>query len=579
MSIALKRGCVAHTTRRRRDASLREPHPTRDPSLKNSVPGKGELWWYPRVHMKKAGLACGHLIFFLVLVSGVLAEETYNHIASASYATTCVILDDDSLKCWGSPYLGGYLGGSPFDMGDNLPVVDLGTGRTVKGIFAGYYHVCAILDDDSVKCWGQGAGGATGYGTSTGNIGDGPGEMGDALPPVDLGTGRTAKTLSLGGWHSCAILDNDMVKCWGFGQYGQLGSGTADQGDDPGEMGDNLPYVDLGTDRTAKQLALGEQHSCALLDNDDVKCFGRNVGYPHAGTLGYGDSTTRGTSAATMGDNLPAVNFGAGRTAVQIAAGKHFTCAILDDGNVKCWGFNDVGQLGLGDTTTRSAPDDVVVNLGSGRTAKSIHAGNGAQACAILDDDGLKCWGYNDAYAAPGNEDYPLLGIGEMGNRGDGAGEMGDALPYVDLGTGRTAKDVACGAYTTCATLDDATVKCWGRNHEGQLGLGDYTSRGGNAGEMGDNLPTVNLGSGRTAKPVVVSSPATPAPAAPATPAPVTPAPTNSSTPSPSPSENTTAPPPPPSPPPNLIQDDDDRAPAPLDIFLLLTITYLNLLL
>jgi alpha-tubulin suppressor-like RCC1 family protein len=72
--------------------------------------------------------------------------------------------------------------------------------------------------------------------------------MGDDLPVVDLGTGRTAKMISAGGEHTCALLDDDSVKCWGRNQYGQLGLGdTSNRGDGPGEMGDNLPVVDLGT--------------------------------------------------------------------------------------------------------------------------------------------------------------------------------------------------------------------------------------------------------------------------------------------------------------------------------------------
>ena len=71
---------------------------------------------------------------------------------------------------------------------------------------------------------------------------------------------------------------------------------------------------------------------------------------------------------------------------------------------------------------------------------------------------------------------------------------MGDDLPAVDLGTGRTAKMVSAGGATTCAVLDDDSVKCWGRNDFGQLGIGDTDRRGDGSGEMGDDLPFVDLG-------------------------------------------------------------------------------------
>jgi alpha-tubulin suppressor-like RCC1 family protein len=78
-------------------------------------------------------------------------------------------------------------------------------------------------------------------------------------------------------------------------------------------------------------------------------------------------------------------------------------------------------------------------------------------------------------------------------NRGDAAGEMGDNLLAVGLGNGRTATSIRAGALHTCALLDDSSLKCWGRNDSGQLGLGDTNHRGDVAGEMGDNLPVVDV--------------------------------------------------------------------------------------
>jgi alpha-tubulin suppressor-like RCC1 family protein len=208
------------------------------------------------------------------------------------------------------------------------------------------------------------------------------------------------------------------------------------------------------------------------------------------GQLGLGDATLRGDSSGQMGDALPTVNLGTGRTALAVAAGEQHTCALLDDGSVKCWGYNSYGQLGQGDTVTRGISASTIgdqlppVALGTGRTAKSIAAGT-YLTCAILDDDSLKCWGYN--YQGG-------LGIGDTATRGDGANEMGNFLPAVSLGTGRTAKSVAIGSAHTCALLDNEVLKCWGSNSYGQLGLGVWgsgSSFGDGAGEMGDNLPYV----------------------------------------------------------------------------------------
>ncbi len=76
---------------------------------------------------------------------------------------------------------------------------------------------------------------------------------------------------------------------------------------------------------------------------------------------------------------------------------------------------------------------------------------------------------------------------------------MGDALPFVDLGSNRTVLSVAAGGERTCAILDDGSLKCWGGNAGGQLGLGDVAPRGLAPSQMGDLLPAVSLGTGRTA--------------------------------------------------------------------------------
>ena len=154
----------------------------------------------------------------------------------------------------------------------------------------------------------------------------------------------------------------------------------------------------------------GSAQSCFMLDNGSVKCWGKN----NLGQLGLGDTINRGDNSSEMGDNLTAIDLGNGRTATAIAAGNHHTCAILDNASIKCWGSNASGQLGLGNTS----------------------------------------------------------------NRGDNSSEMGDNLTAIDLGNGRTAKAIATGDSHTCAILDNASIKCWGSNASGQLGLGDDDNRG-----------------------------------------------------------------------------------------------------
>ncbi|MEC9361237.1 MAG: hypothetical protein VX985_05315, partial [SAR324 cluster bacterium] len=280
--------------------------------------------------------------------------------------------------------------------------------------------------------------------------------------------------------HTCAILDNDSVKCWGGNASGQLGLGdTNSRGDSSGEMGDNLPAVDLGTGRTAKVIAVGYQHTCAILDNESVKCWGFN----EEGQLGLGDMNSRGDSSGEMGDNLPSLDLGSGRNAASIKAGAKHTCVILDNASIKCWGYGYFGQLGRGEQKNELEPKPDPIDLGSGRNAKAIVTGN-SHTCVMLDNSSIKCWGYN----ASGQ-----LGLGDANNRGDGSNEMGDNLPSIDLGSGKTARAISAGDSHTCAVLDNASLKCWGKNDSGQLGLGNTSNRGDGSGEMGDNLPAIGL--------------------------------------------------------------------------------------
>jgi alpha-tubulin suppressor-like RCC1 family protein len=129
------------------------------------------------------------------------------------------------------------------------------------------------------------------------------------LSPIDLGTGITVTAIASGNYHTCAILDNSSIKCWGLNDSGQLGIGDiGTRGDGPNayggsEMGNNLPAVDVGDGRTARAITAGDSHTCALLDNFSVKCWGKN----ESGQLGLGDNSTRGDGSGEMGDILPVI--------------------------------------------------------------------------------------------------------------------------------------------------------------------------------------------------------------------------------------------------------------------------------
>ncbi|MFM2032208.1 MAG: hypothetical protein RLZZ297_973 [Chloroflexota bacterium] len=269
---------------------------------------------------------------------------------AAHRTNACAILDNGALTCWGDS-IGNNdnisHGADADSMGANLPIINLGTGRTVTSVDVGDGFVCALLDDATLKCFGYGENGRLGYGsTSTRGVYAGANDMGNNLAALDFGTGVSVSSFALGTGHGCAILSNKTVKCWGSNGHGQLGLGnTNDRGDTSGEMGSALPVVNLGTGHYAVKLALGTEHSCALLENNTVKCWGKN----DDGQLGQGTSTDIGDNAGEMGNALATSNFGTGVTVKQIAPGNAHTCVLLNTHAIKCVGWPREGQMGYGD--------------------------------------------------------------------------------------------------------------------------------------------------------------------------------------------------------------------------------------
>jgi alpha-tubulin suppressor-like RCC1 family protein len=323
-------------------------------------------------------------------------------VVSRAGSHSCALLDDATVKCWGLNSSGqlGY-GDSTNRTSPPAPVVNLGSSNTAKTIAVSGASTCAILDTNLLKCWGSDNGGQLGYS-------DGQSRTAPSAAAVALGDVNAAKSVEMGLNHTCVILADNTVKCWGTNSSGQLG-----YGDTTTRIAPAATVVNLGTGRTAKRIAAGFNHTCAILDDNTLKCWGANAN----GQLGYGDAAARLAPPDTP------VNLGTGRTALLITAGNNHTCALLDDGSIKCWGINSSGQLGYEDTNQRSAPAALAVNIGTGRLATRLLAGQDG-TCVLLTDNAIKCWGVNTT---------GLFGIGGTGGEvvGDQLNEMGDRLPEV----------------------------------------------------------------------------------------------------------------------------------------------------
>ncbi len=411
-------------------------------------------------------------------------------VLASGGGSTCAVLQGGDVLCWGANASGQLGRGDTAVLGDDpgelasAAAVALGSGRTAVGVAVGAAHACALLDDGSVKCWGASPQGQLGLGDMR-TRGDGPNEMGGALQAVELGGSFDVVQLVAGARHTCARSRDGGLKCWGANDSGQLGQGdTAPRGDGTGEMGAALGLVDLGTGMRAVDVALLDGATCALLHDGTVKCWGDAT----SGRLGLGDLEDRGDEVGEMGDDLPVVAL-ASTSVADLTAGLEHVCARYGDGRVQCWGQAASGRLGApysgpqGDDSSEMGLDLAWLDLGPGRTAVSLEAG-AAHTCAVLDNGAVSCWGDNMA---------GVLGQGDTEDRGDQAGELAGLDP-VQLHSTRGVRALAAADTHTCAVLACGSVQCWGSNSAGRLGLGDTRDRGDQPRELGDALPTLELG-------------------------------------------------------------------------------------
>jgi alpha-tubulin suppressor-like RCC1 family protein len=330
-------------------------------------------------------------------------------------------------------------------------------------------HMCAIVPSD-------GAVRCWGF-NAYGQLGVGDQDIyGDTEPASSSGEAISSSVVQVvaGSNHSCALLSNGDVRCWGRSNVGQLGYGVTND-----DIGDDLNESVGGTVSIGApviQLAAGQHHTCALLDSGSVRCWGEGAN----GRLGYGDLMDRGGTMASLPSLIGNVPLGGLATQI-VASGAH-TCALLENGTVYCWGLGSTGRLGypglaqVGDTSMTTPMMVGPVNIGG--TAIQISAG-GSHTCALLATNEVRCWG-DAGYGQLGTEDTDDIGDDEAPVDG----------PLADVGG--TVVQISAGSWHTCALIDTGDVKCWGRADEGQLGYGNEDVIGTQVGDMPP--PVVNVG-------------------------------------------------------------------------------------
>ncbi|MFH1434655.1 MAG: hypothetical protein ABIJ56_02955 [Pseudomonadota bacterium] len=334
--------------------------------------------------------------------------------------------DAIDFKCWGTNEY--WQIGNGTQLNTAAPTSVTGLGTDIIQASSGSFHVCAVEDPDAdgkggAKCWGW---------NSTYQLGDGTSET--RPTPVDV-SGLTAnvRSISSGAQFTCALVDadNDTIggaKCWGSGASGQIGDG--------GGTSRSIPVNVSGlTESTGvRAVVTGNAHACALTAAGGVKCWG----YGMYGRLGNGGEDDQDLPVDVTG-------LGSGVAAIS-AGGGGFTCALLDTGEVRCWGENSAGQLGDNTSAWKATPVQV---LGYGSGVAAIQAGF-EHACAILDTGAMQCWGR-----------------GTYGQLGDGT-LNGYRYPVdVTVITG-TPTAMSPGKHQTCVLMEGGTGKCWGGDEYGE---------------------------------------------------------------------------------------------------------------
>ncbi len=322
--------------------------------------------------------------------------------------------------CQGSGCGEGVLTDGGLDAGGCPRTVGGGACLTVTSVSAGGNHTCALVSDQTLRCWGS---------NSSGELGVSPPSMAVGRPVAVPGVAGV-QDFDLEGATTCALLGDGSIRCWGDNSFGELGP--------QGPMGSSVtPVVVNGLPAVpATEIVVAASSVCALLQDQSVWCWGKNSD----GQLGAsGPNSPMPINAITANQGVTAID----------ASGSH-ACALFQDGTVKCWGSNDTGESGQAPSLVPVVPATAVAGV-SGATAIALGFHH---SCALV-SSGIACWGFE--------------GDGELGN-----GALQDAgvqMPQaVQILSGTMPSSLVAGDRVTCA-WSPMDVQCWGSGTGEQLGV------------------------------------------------------------------------------------------------------------
>ena len=383
-----------------------------------SIPGLEPMCW-GRNHYGALGTGQQAIFFEPVdVLQGTSLQQNVLALALGGGVNTlkhgCAIAGDGQVMCWGANNNGQLgNGNSGLDALSAAPVAAT-TSQPAVEVQAGQSHSCARLADQTVECWGTAMINAT-----------------NATIPTTVPGLSSVVQLDAATTFTCAATQGQEAYCWGINASGQLGDGTEQLRTSPVLFGQ-------GTLDPIQQVVTGYTHTCARTTLNEVFCSGDNS----RGQLGDNSINPSSTPVEVTGFT---------QGVIDIAAGENFTCAVMSDQTVRCWGDNRFGQLGVTGVSESLVPIEVT-GLSQGLR---VSAGR-SHACAVLVDRTAWCWGSNS---------YGQLGTGT----GQGT------FPPAPVPSLSDVRELRTGTDSTCAILSaNGAVRCWGSNSTGQLGLGYF---------------------------------------------------------------------------------------------------------
>ena len=328
------------------------------------------------------------------------------------------ISENDEMSAWGKN-VGGYYGnhGDEVVYGDDEPMTEAPSaplGGEVVAFDASSNGTCSVFSDGGLRCIGPNHKGMLGLGHDEEVDRSSPEALAQ-IPLVQLG--EPARTVAVGGGFACAVLESQKVRCWGRGPFGLLGVPFL-----PNASGDTVPIV--GDDEHPEEIPTLQlagpvsdvevylRHACAIHTDGTVSCWGETGPWLEYGErlLDFGDSLGDDEHPSVAG------TVDVGGPVTKIALGEAHTCALLESGDVKCWGAGHYGGLGYGDAEYRGY-EQVPADYGpvpiDGR-AVDLVAGN-AHTCVVLDTNEVRCWG-NGPGGALGQPGFETIGDDEPAN-------------------------------------------------------------------------------------------------------------------------------------------------------------------